>query len=328
MHVRVRAAVFFTIMFAACGGRTGVAPTPAPTLLGRVSHAMTYDPVHQRVLLYGGRGPSVAGGADTEQRDLWAWDGATWSLVDAGTNGPAARNTAGLAFAGTTGHVVVVGGRTGTAPNSPAFDDTWEWDGSAWSAGIGPSPGRRIHFALAYDVARGRLVLYGGFDPTAQTESHDLWERSAGTWAATGVTGPSASFAPAAVDDGPTALCWIFVSSTSDRTISVYSWDGVTLQLLSSAGPRLTGYAAAPLGTGTGALLFGGSDGTSILADTWRWDGASWTRLSPATSPPARVSAAMAFDGARGRMVLYGGETASATLGDTWEFDGATWARR
>jgi len=42
-------------------------------------------------------------------------------------------------------------------------NETWTWDGVQWKqhmAASGP-PGRDTH-AMAYDAARGRVVLYGG----------------------------------------------------------------------------------------------------------------------------------------------------------------------
>src|ERR1017187_5634836 len=53
----------------------------------------------------------------------------------------------------------------------------------------------------------------------------------------------------------------------------------------------------------------------------------SWTQLSAATSPPARVAASMAYDPAMGDMVLFGGDGNSGYLGDTWTFNGKTWTQ-
>src|SRR5262245_35402669 len=49
----------------------------------------------------------------------------------------------------------------------------------------------------------------------------------------------------------------------------------------------------------------------------------NWTQQHPATSPPARVGAWMAYDAATGTVVLFGGVNSDATGGynDTW-----TWA--
>src|SRR5262249_52813903 len=67
-----------------------------------------------------------------------------------------------------------------------------------------------------------------------------------------------------------------------------------------------------------------------LLGDIWEWDGANWTQRVPAQSPPARQSAALAFDRTRGRTVLFGGSNAGAlptlTFADTWEWDGTNWS--
>ena len=68
-------------------------------------------------------------------------------------------------------------------------------------------------------------------------------------------------------------------------------------------------------------LLFGGSG----MHDTWVWDGRDWIQKSPATSPPGRESARLAFDDARGNAVLYGGFAAPS---DTWTWDGTNWTKQ
>ena len=47
----------------------GVGPPP------RNVHAMAYDPLRQRVVLYGGIG------AEGRLADLWEWDGAQWIKI-------------------------------------------------------------------------------------------------------------------------------------------------------------------------------------------------------------------------------------------------------
>ncbi len=53
----------------------------------------------------------------------------------------------------------------------------------------------------------------------------------------------------------------------------------------------------------------------------------TWTRLSPAISPPARSYLAMTYDGASRKVLLFGGFDGSGYLNDTWTFDGTTWTR-
>jgi hypothetical protein len=73
-------------------------------------------------------------------------------------------------------------------------------------------------------------------------------------------------------------------------------------------------------------LLFGGSNVTGFLGDTWSWNGTTWTQLSPATSPSARYSATMAYDAATGQLILFGGNNAGDP-NDTWSWNGTTWTQ-
>ncbi len=55
-------------------------------------------------------------------------------------------------------------------------------------------------------------------------------------------------------------------------------------------------------------------------------DQATWTQLSPATSPTAREFPSMAFDPATGQMILFGGKISGlGYANDTWSWDGSTW---
>ena len=67
-------------------------------------------------------------------------------------------------------------------------------------------------------------------------------------------------------------------------------------------------------------VLFGGLNKRSrVVGGTWTWDGSTWTLQAPATSLPARDSAAMAYDAATGTVVLFGGVGhGGGYLDDTW----------
>jgi len=69
-------------------------------------------------------------------------------------------------------------------------------------------------------------------------------------------------------------------------------------------------------------LMFGGAGSSGLLQDTWQWDSAGWTELTPPEgNPPARQLHAMAFDPGRNRLVLFGGFDGSDRLDDTWEWN-------
>src|SRR5487761_1483689 len=86
--------------------------------------------------------------------------------------------------------------------------------------------------------------------------------------------------------------------------------------------------AAAVLGLfGVLAVFPSAAQAGSSLAVTW-------TQQAPATSPPARYGASMAYDAATSTVVLFGGSGSgtggqgSTILGDTWTWDGSTWTKQ
>jgi hypothetical protein len=76
-------------------------------------------------------------------------------------------------------------------------------------------------------------------------------------------------------------------------------------------------------------LMYGGlqSSPSLNLGDTWTFDGATWTQLTPATTPPVRWGHHMVFDTRRACIVTFGGRSPGATqdASDTWEWTGVDW---
>lgn len=86
-------------------------------------------------------------------------------------------------------------------------------------------------------------------------------------------------------------------------------------------------------------ILFGGSTvsnqahppESSLLDDTWAWDGHAWQQLHPATSPPALYGAELVVDPTSGRLLLLGGSGQMDSSGvllqqGVWTWDGQSWA--
>lgn len=71
-------------------------------------------------------------------------------------------------------------------------------------------------------------------------------------------------------------------------------------------------------------VMFGGHGDSGVLADTWTWDGSSWTQQHPAVSPPGMQQPAMAADPATGGVLLVGATPAGGGV-QTWSWDGSTW---
>ena len=74
-------------------------------------------------------------------------------------------------------------------------------------------------------------------------------------------------------------------------------------------------------------MLFGGytSDTIHQNAQTWEWNGSSWTDRTSTGGPTARYSHAMAYDGAHAVSLLFGGYTSDPPpvgvyYQDTWQY--------
>jgi hypothetical protein len=116
-----------------------------------------YDRARRRFVAFGGsQGPGRAAG------DTWEFDGMSWTRV--GVPGPPARQAHAMAFDARRGRTVVFGGM-GEAPQGqrpPAFGDTWEYDGRAWTKVDSTGPVARNGAGVAYDSKRGLVILFGG----------------------------------------------------------------------------------------------------------------------------------------------------------------------
>jgi hypothetical protein len=65
-------------------------------------------------------------------------------------------------------------------------------------------------------------------------------------------------------------------------------------------------------------VLFGGTGYGPNYQDTWTWDGSTWAKQSPVTSPDLSYGTGMAFDASTHQIVLHAFER-------TWTWDGTDW---
>ena len=127
----------------------------------RAHHAMAYNPVSQKVVLYGGSSDVAEAGTG----DTWEWDGSDWSKKSS-TTFPSPRYGATMAYDAARNEIVLFGGGrdlyNGQQPTF--FGDTWAWDGTRWQQRLtasGPSP--RISARMEYNPELGQIVLIGGY---------------------------------------------------------------------------------------------------------------------------------------------------------------------
>ena len=242
---------------------------------------------------------------------------------------PAARASHSMTWHAGRGQVVLLGG----ADAHPRARWMWGWDGTNWSVLDTLGPGDRGHFGFAYDAARDRLVLHGGFTPPADRGSDpvprgDTWEWD-GAWRAVAEGGPGMRDHTAMAYDPERGVVVLFGGARPDQTLlaDTWVWDGGTWREVEAEGPpaRAT-HRLVWDDRRKGLVLFGGWGVDGLLADTWTWDGSAWTEADPGGSGPApRFASRMAYDAARGVVVLYGGRGDAGDFADTWTFDGAAW---
>lgn len=226
----------------------------------RSGHAMTYDTFRNRTVLFGGREQGSLAGETLE------WDGSTWTLEN--QSGPSARHGHAMAYDAARRRTVLFGGSVGVPPfdNINAMGDTWEWDGSSWTQRASTGPSARSQHALAYDAARGRVVLFGGRDALAQHQG-DTWEWDGSSWSLRATTGPTPRAAHAMTNGCRVIL---FGGVGSVRLSDTWEWGGGSWQMRASNGPTARlGHAMAYDASRERVVLFGGDDAVSRQNDTW-----------------------------------------------------------
>ncbi|HKR62848.1 MAG TPA: kelch repeat-containing protein [Thermoanaerobaculia bacterium] len=188
----------------------------------------------------------------------------------------------------------------GYSANGNYLNETWTWDGSAWTqvkTKTSEAPNNRGLMAMWYDPQLEKTVLYGGLGRANINQS---------------------------------------VTRYSD----MWSFDGTKwtkLNVSQTPGQRLGAQIAVDPVTGK-LLLFGGllarstDNQTQTLTqeyanDTWLWDGktSTWTELHPQRSPDARENGMMAYDPLTHRIVLFGGYSAGFYHSDLWTWTGDNW---
>jgi hypothetical protein len=250
--------------------------SPLPTWAG----AMCFDAQRGECILFGGY--SNTAGADLNT--TWAWDGLAWSSKTTTSTPPARRHQA-MCYDAQRGVIVMAGGVTTNTSPATTYSDTWEWNGTNWTARVSsPSPSGTANAALAYDSQRNKCVLLA---TTGET-----WTLEATGWqqVITANTPPLRS----------TAACWFDTSigrmvlhggTTPNGTPlnDTWSFDGINwTPIVNATAPSnryWTNFGGVYCGA-KGALLFGGWTGSAALSDTWTFSGGNWRqRIAYIRSP-------------------------------------------
>jgi hypothetical protein len=196
-----------------------------------------------------------------------------------------------------------------------------------WTQKQDIGPGSRVDPGLAYDLARHRIVLFGG-DPGGPPLA-DTWAWDGALWTQVADTGPTGRHSSAMTYDAARQVVVLFGgASGSSRSGDTWTWDGEAWTQVADTGPTArAGHAMAYDGSRQMVVLFGGRDGGGPLGDTWEWDGVEWTQVED-VGPSPRSGHATVFDPVATNVVLFGGADATGSgLADTWTWDGTAWTQ-
>jgi hypothetical protein len=210
--------------------------------------------------------------------------------------------------------------------------ETWQQSSEGCLTKLNPaaSPSLRDSMAMAYDPARGVVVMYGG-RVGGPGESgkfiFDTWTWEGQTWKAVPTTGPEMRNPAAAYD--PLSKRVILFGASERGEAQTWAWTGERWQLLSPAvSPSGRTAVSFAFDSATGQLLlFGGAQTFGPVGETWTWNGSTWQQIVPNLSPSPRLGAAMGPNGVTPGLVLYGGSDFSHPHTDTWIWDGRRWTQ-
>ena|GEM_PF-1540156 len=235
-----------------------LAPTTKPS--ARWNHAMAYDAVHDRIVLFGG---DAASGLS---RETWLWDGAVWSNASPAMS-PTARAGHSMAFDPDSGRVVLFGGADIAGPSN----ETWEWDGQTWVIRVLTTnmPNARVGTTLAADPIGGGLLLFGGAEsPDADIAFDDTWRLTASGWTLldTVVVPSGRRFATLTAAPARRRLLLtggerIDTSGIVARPVvlpDAWEWDGARWRSLPSSSHPVTQHVAFASPDGTTVMTMGG----------------------------------------------------------------------
>lgn len=303
-------------------------PLDASSPIARSAHGFVHHAAEGRSYLVGGQPAGPVPVADT-----WHYEDDLWTEVPIDGGDLDARKSMRVVYDSARERLVSFGGIYGGLVVDPEFSDaTRLFDDGAWTeldvAGDKPSP--RSAYAMAYDEARDRVVLFGGGN-NAEIFG-DTWELDGTTWVLRSpVNAPSPRVHPRMVYDPIGKRSLLFGGSGLDPLNDLWAWDGTDWTEITPAGE-----APAPRNRMAmtwdskrhRVLVYGGTttypphiDETNTFADLWAYDGDSWQLLSSDTGPGLRVGTQLAYDPETDRALMFGGSMdGSSSVHDMWSF--------
>jgi hypothetical protein len=307
--------------------------TSGPRPAARQSAAGIYDPVRDRLLVFGG-----ADSIGTLLSDTWALPlgpGGTWGLVPLASGEPVARQRAAAAYDAAHDQMVVYGGRGASALQATVLTlslaGTAAWNVPSSSTA---TPAGREWTAAIVDPIRDQLVVVGGGTPAITSDVLAFALGGTHPWT-TLTTGPRPTRAGAVVRDPVRDRMVMFggIDASNVAYNAVWSLNLIGPPVWSQVAPLGTppsprGYTSAIYDAPRDrVLVFGGVNFSpfTVFAEVWalQLSGTpTWQLLSTTGTPPAaRYLHSAIYDPVRDRMVVFGGTGGSTSNNELWTLD-------
>lgn len=239
-------------------GGNWVQQGPRTDTPGRKGLAMDYDPVRDRLVLWGGY--TRLGAVIRYPQETWEYVAGEWRMVPT-SNAPTGRHDHGMVYDTARDRIVMFGGRGAGGEDN---DETWEFDGANWTRidTSSATPLARFAHGMCYDSARNVVVMHGGQHRTVTggiantVPLSDTWEYEAGGWRL------AFSGAPAPADNVDLAY-----DEETGRVVATnidtWEYDGTTWRILNTADLAPGGSLVYNNNTGL-VTLYGGSTGNEL----------------------------------------------------------------
>ncbi len=307
-------------------------PPSAGSPSGLSSPAIIYDPVRDRMLVFGGYGAGIY------RNDVWALTlsgNPAWSALTPSGSPPVGRLSHNAIYDPLRDRMVVFGG----ASNGSYHNDVWALTLSgtpAWSplTPSGTPPTGRSGHAAIYDPVRDRMVVFGGAVGSSSYRN-DVWALTLSGSPAWSALTPAGSIPPelfnhTAIYDPARDRMIVFGGGESTTSYRNDVWaltlsGGSAWSKLATLGSPPTGrigHAATYDPVRDRMVVFAGYDGpASYRNDVWALTlsgSPAWCALIPTGTAPSRRVTRAIYDPERDQMVVFGGSGASADQNDVW----------
>src|SRR5215217_4252234 len=208
------------------------------------------------------------------------------------------------------------------------MSERWLW---TQKEDIGPSP--RGGHTMAYEAARQRVVLFGGFGlatPGATTYSNlgDTWVWDGGAWTQVADTGPDPRFLHGMVYDDSRQRVVLFGGYGSTPPFGdTWEWDGTEWTQIADTGPSERYVPAMAFDRSRECqVLFGGYFQGTWFNDTWEWaDGTGWVKRQD--MGPQSIAFPKITYTEKGMVLFACKSGVFVGSGQTWEWDGKLWTQ-